>query len=61
MMPMRRRLIGMNLENIGNMTGIAEEEIKMEDFKGALNNIKPSVNLTTLAQYEKWMAEFGST
>ncbi len=59
-MPMRRRLIGNNVEDLKNMTGITEEALNMDDFKCALVNIKPSVNINTLAQYGKWMSEFGS-
>ena len=61
MMPMRRRLVGINMEDLKNMTGVTEEALNMDDFKTALNNIKPSVNINTLAQYGKWMGEFGST
>ncbi len=59
-MPMRRRM-GNMMEDMKNMTGIAEEPLTMEDFKASLVNIRPSVNVNILAQYSKWMSEFGST
>ena len=60
-MPMRRWLEGNKIEDMKNMTGIAEEPLTMEDFKASLVNIRPSVNVNILAQYSKWMSEFGST
>lgn len=61
MMPMRKKLLGNKMEDLKNMTEIANEPLSMDYFNAALDNIKPSVNVSKLSDYSKWMSEFGST
>lgn len=66
-MPMRRKLkkeggLGKKLTD-GKWMSDFEKEVNiplcMDDFLEALKNVKPSVGKGDLANYEKWMKEFG--
>ena len=62
MMGMRRRIEGLSIEQI---QAIPKEDLnlptKMTDFNEVLKKVSPSVAKEALTNYEKWMAEFGST
>ena len=60
MMPMRKHLKNMKLEDISGIKGISDEPISMSYFKKSLGNVKSSINKTTLDKYHKWMTEFGN-
>lgn len=62
MMSFRRRISGLNAEQIRM---IPKEELElpptMEDFKNAIKKVNKSVSSEDLEKYKKWMEEFGST
>ena len=62
MMPMRRRIKGLNREEIKNLPKdvTAELPVSQEDLLGALGRIHSSVSLTDLAKHEQWLSEFGA-
>lgn len=61
MMAMRRRIQGLSLEEIRELS---KDEVQMpvtkEDFEIALKKISKSVSTADLKKYEDWMNEFGS-
>jgi SpoVK/Ycf46/Vps4 family AAA+-type ATPase len=66
-MPMRRKLkleggLGKKLNNLEWMKEFEKDvtvPLTMGDFLEAIKNVKPSVGKNDLADYEKWMTEFG--
>lgn len=62
MMAMRRRIAGLNPEQI---RALSKEELELPvspgDFFDAIRKVNKSVSAEDLAKYEKWMQEFGST
>ncbi|XP_074596124.1 katanin p60 ATPase-containing subunit A-like 1 [Brevipalpus obovatus] len=61
MMTMRRRIAGLNPEEIRKLS---KEELELpvgaDDFYEAVRKVNKSVSEEDLMKYEKWMAEFGS-
>lgn len=53
MMSFRRRISGLNAEQI--------RMIPKEDFTNAIKKVNKSVSNDDLERYKKWMEEFGST
>lgn len=53
------------IRELGDNLMIADNEkireVQLEDFKNSLQNIKKSVSPQSIAQYEHWASEFGST
>lgn len=62
MMPMRDKLSkGMfDLDNLKKLESEIERPLEMNDFLEALKNIKRSVGVEFLAQYSKWLKDFGA-
>ena len=66
MMPLRRKLLEGGgakdkYENIDQMQAeLKNTPISMKDFLAALESVKPTNNGEKLAQYKKWMQDFGS-
>ncbi|KAL0983675.1 hypothetical protein UPYG_G00131160 [Umbra pygmaea] len=48
-------------EQVKNMAASEIRNIRYRDFEDSLKRIKPSVNPTTLNQYERWNTEYGDT
>lgn len=62
MMPMRRKIAGLNSEQI---KALSREELELpvsaQDFDEAVRKVNKSVSAEDLVKYERWMQEFGST
>ena len=63
MMPMRRRIKGLNREEIKNLPqdATAELPVSHDDLLQALGRIHSSVSSGDLAKHEQWLAEYGAT
>ena len=63
MMPMRRRIKGLNREEIKNLPkdATADLPVSQEDLEQALARIHSSVSGGDLAKHEQWLAEYGAT
>ena len=62
MMPMRRRIKGLNREEIKNLPKAATEDdpVTQEDLLAALSRIHSSVSREDLGRHEQWLSEFGA-
>jgi katanin p60 ATPase-containing subunit A1 len=62
MMPMRRRIKGLNREEIKNLPrdAAADLPVSMDDLTQALERIHSSVSTGDLARHEQWLQEFGA-
>jgi katanin p60 ATPase-containing subunit A1 len=66
MMPLRRKLLEAGgakdkYDNLDQMQAeLKNTPISMKDFLAALDSVKPTNNGEKLAQYKKWMQDFGS-
>ena len=62
MMPMRRRIKGLNREEIKNLPkdATADLPVSQDDLLQALGRIHSSVGAGDLAKHEKWLSEFGA-
>ena len=62
MMPMRRRIKGLNREEIKNLpkTATADLPVAMDDLLQALGRIHSSVGAADIAKHEQWLSEFGA-
>ena len=63
MMPMRRRIKGLNREEIKNLPrdAAAELPVSQEDLLQALARIHSSVSAADLGKHEQWLSEYGAT
>jgi katanin p60 ATPase-containing subunit A1 len=64
MMPMRRLVEGKSPEQLGAMKQRGEiilGSVMEDDFMAALDKMAPSVGRASLAEFEEWSREFGST
>ena len=63
MMPMRRRIKGLNREEIKNLAKDAATDlpVSMDDLEQALARIHSSVSSADIARHEQWLSEFGAT
>jgi len=62
MMPMRRRIKGLNREEIKNLPrdATADLPVSQDDLDEALKRIHSSVSAADLAKHEQWLSEFGA-
>ena len=62
MMPMRRRIKGLNREEIKNLPkdATADLPVSQDDLLQALGRIHSSVSAGDLAKHEQWLSEFGA-
>jgi len=62
MMPMRRRIKGLNREEIKNLPrdATADLPVSQEDLDEALKRIHSSVSAGDITKHEQWLAEFGA-
>ena len=62
MMPMRRRIKGLNRQEIKNLANeeTADLPVSQEDLHVALSRIHSSVSQDDLKRHESWLAEFGA-
>ena len=59
MMPMRRNIEGLRLDQIAAMKDQLVQPSTMKDFEMALDKVKKTVSKDDLSKYENWMKEFG--
>ena len=62
MMPMRRRIKGLNRDEIKNLPrdATADLPISQADLLEALKRIHSSVGAGDIARHEQWLSEFGA-
>lgn len=62
MMPMRRRIKGLNREEIKNLPkdATADLPVSQDDLLQALSRIHSSVSAGDLGKHEQWLSEFGA-
>ena len=63
MMPMRRRIKGLNREEIKNLPKDAASDlpVSMADLEESLKRIHSSVSAGDITRHEQWLSEFGAT